>query len=409
MVNRLIKTEQDYYAALARIEQLMDAKPGTEKIDELELLTALVEIYEDKHYPIHQPDSVAAIRFRMEQLGLSQKDLVPFIGSKSRVSEVLNHKRPLSLTMMRSLHKKLGISAEVLLQEPGANFPSTLPEVDWSRFPLKEMAKRSWIPNVMELKERAEELMRDFIEKAGGLDAIPLPAFRRGVNGRFNKKTDFYALNAWCLRISALARENHLKSPYVKGAVNRIFLREVGKLSYFENGPLLAREYLEKNGIHLIFQPHLSKTYMDGAAILLPEGNPAIGMTLRHDRLDNFWFCLLHELAHVARHLSPSERVIIDDRDVFKHRETEGLIEKEANEMATEALLPGKVWNNHPARKKPTGPQVIELAEKLKIHPVIIAGRIRFERNNYRLLKKYAGRGQVRKLFFDDKKVVGQR
>ena len=117
MVNRLIKNEEDHNKALSRIEQLMDAKPGTAEMDELELLTALVEMYEDRHFPINWPDPIDAIRFRMEQLGLGQKDLVPFMGTKSKVSEVLNGKRPLTLTMMRGLHKGLGIPAEVLLKE----------------------------------------------------------------------------------------------------------------------------------------------------------------------------------------------------------------------------------------------------------------------------------------------------
>jgi len=120
----------------------MDAKPGTPDMDELELLTALVEMYEDRHYPISPPDPVDAIRFRMEQLGLSQKDMTPFMGNKSKVSEVLNRKRPLTLAMMRALHKGLGIPAEVLLKEPGADFPESMPDMDWSRFPIVEMAKQ---------------------------------------------------------------------------------------------------------------------------------------------------------------------------------------------------------------------------------------------------------------------------
>lgn len=130
MINRLIKNEKDYDAALSRIEQLMDAKSGTAEMDELELLTALVEIYEDRHFPINQPDPVEAIKFRMEQLGLAQKDMVPYLGSKSKVSEVLNGKRPLSLAMMRSLNKNLGISAEVLLKEPGADFPEQVQDME---------------------------------------------------------------------------------------------------------------------------------------------------------------------------------------------------------------------------------------------------------------------------------------
>lgn len=119
MMNRLIKNEEDHEKALSRIEQLMDAKPGIPEMDELELLTALVEMYEERHFPISQPNPIDAIKFRMDQMGLSQKDLVPFIGNKSKVSEVLNGKRPLTLTMMRGLHKGLGIPAEVLLAEPG--------------------------------------------------------------------------------------------------------------------------------------------------------------------------------------------------------------------------------------------------------------------------------------------------
>jgi len=103
MINRLIKNEDDYDKALSRIEQLMDAESGTTEMEELELLTALVEMYEELHFPISQPDPIDAIKFRMEQLGLGQKDMVPFIGSKSKVSEVLNGKRPLTLAMMRGL------------------------------------------------------------------------------------------------------------------------------------------------------------------------------------------------------------------------------------------------------------------------------------------------------------------
>ena len=94
MITRLIKNKQDYDKALSRIEQLMDAKPDTAEMDELELRTALVEMYEERHFSIGLPDPIDAIKFRMEQLGLGQKDMVPFIGTKSKVSEVLNKKRP---------------------------------------------------------------------------------------------------------------------------------------------------------------------------------------------------------------------------------------------------------------------------------------------------------------------------
>jgi HTH-type transcriptional regulator/antitoxin HigA len=117
---KVIKTTAEHKRALARIEELYTAKPGTPKGDELELLILLVETYEAKEFPIDLPDPIEAIRFRMQQANLKQKDLIPIFGSKSKVSEVLNGKRELSLSMIRKLASELGIPTEVLLQERGA-------------------------------------------------------------------------------------------------------------------------------------------------------------------------------------------------------------------------------------------------------------------------------------------------
>lgn len=106
---RLIKTEQQYQAALRRIEQLMDARAGTMRGEELELLAALVEMYESERFPIGLPDPVAAIQFRVEQAGLTSGDLAQYLGGRNRVSEILNRKRPLTLGMIRNLHEGLGI------------------------------------------------------------------------------------------------------------------------------------------------------------------------------------------------------------------------------------------------------------------------------------------------------------
>lgn len=119
MKPRVIKTEADYERTLARIEALMDAAPGTPEMDELEVLSVLVEKYEDERYPVDMPDPIAAIRFRMEQQGLTHADLEAYLGSQARVSEVLNGKRALSKEMIRRLHRGLGIPAEELLQAPG--------------------------------------------------------------------------------------------------------------------------------------------------------------------------------------------------------------------------------------------------------------------------------------------------
>lgn len=112
-----IKTEQDYQEALNRLELIFDAKLGTEEGDELEVLSILIAAYEDEHFPIDLPDPIEAIKFRMEQLGLKQKDLAEIVGFKSRVSEILNKKRKLSLDMIRKLNLRLRIPTEVLIQE----------------------------------------------------------------------------------------------------------------------------------------------------------------------------------------------------------------------------------------------------------------------------------------------------
>jgi len=114
---RPIKTESDYEAALAEVERLIDARPGTVDGDRLDVLTTLIEAYERQHYSMPLPDPIEAIKFRMEQGGLKQLDLVPAIGSKSHVSEILNRRRPLTLPMIRRLARDFGIPAEVLIRE----------------------------------------------------------------------------------------------------------------------------------------------------------------------------------------------------------------------------------------------------------------------------------------------------
>ncbi|MEM7658127.1 MAG: helix-turn-helix domain-containing protein [Bacteroidota bacterium] len=114
---RLIKTEADYQEALARLEEIFDAKLGTKEGDELEILGYLIEKYEDEQYPIGPTDPIEAIKFRMEQMGMKQKDLADIIGYKSRVSEILHRKRKLTLEMIRRLHKSLKIPTEILIQE----------------------------------------------------------------------------------------------------------------------------------------------------------------------------------------------------------------------------------------------------------------------------------------------------
>src|SRR5437773_9612723 len=113
---RPIRTKRDYEAALEEVEQLWGAKAGTREGDRLDVLATLIDVYESEHYPMDPPDPIEAIKFRMEQQGLTRKDLEDIIGTRTRIAEVLNRKRGLSMTMIRRLHQRLGISADVLIR-----------------------------------------------------------------------------------------------------------------------------------------------------------------------------------------------------------------------------------------------------------------------------------------------------
>ena len=396
---RAIRTEADYKAALARVDALMDAEVGTPEGDELDVLTDLIEFYEARHVPMGYPTAVEALRFRMEQANLTPRDLIPFIGSRAKVSEVLSGKRPLTMQMARALHSNLGIPADVLLQQPGGELPSALDGIDWKRFPLAEMAKRGWIKKQANLLAHAEEIMLALIERAGGKDAVPVALYRKNDHARSNAKTDPYALKAWCWEVLARANAARLPVAYRPGTVDIEFIRKVAKLSWSAKGPKLAREFLAKHGIHLVCLEHLPRTHLDGAVLQLGDGTPVIGLTLRYDRLDNFWFCLLHELAHVGRHMDGKrDEAFVDDLSL---RGVEGVKrdpkEDEADEWAENELIPGDVWRASDARENPSPLTVMELAQRLQIHPAIVAGRVRYETKNFRLLSQFVGSGEVRR------------
>jgi HTH-type transcriptional regulator/antitoxin HigA len=396
---RAIKTEADYKAALARVDALMNAEVGTPEGDELDVLADLIELYEARHVPMGYPTALEALRFRMEQANLAPRDLIPFIGSRAKVSEVLSGKRPLTMQMARALHSNLGIPADVLLQQPGGELPSALDGIDWKRFPLAEMAKRGWIKKQPNLLAHAEEIMLALIERAGGKDAVPAALYRKNDHARSNAKTDPYALKAWCWEVLARANAARLPVAYRPGTVDLEFIRKVAKLSWSAGGPKFAREFLAKHGIHLVCLEHLPRTHLDGAALQLADGTPIIGLTLRYDRLDNFWFCLLHELAHIGRHMDGArDEAFVDDLSL---RGVEGVKrdpkEDEADEWAENGLIPSDAWRISEARENPSPLTVMELAQRLQIHPAIVAGRVRYETKNFRLLSQFVGAGEVRR------------
>ena len=165
-------------------------------------------------------------------------------------------------------------------------------------------------------------------------------------------------------------------------------------MSHLEKGPRLAIESLNKSGIHIIILKHHSRTHLDGTATCLKDGTPVIALTLRHDRLDNFWFCLLHELIHVWKHFKNEENnFFIDDLDV------EGSdLETQTDNLTRDTLIPKKEWDKENDNFN-NSYDVINFANKHKINHAIVAGRIRWKKNNYRIFSRLVGHGEVRKFF----------
>ena len=192
------------------------------------------------------------------------------------------------------------------------------------------------------------------------------------------------------------------------------FLKRVARLSPHADGPRRAQKLLAKHGIPLVIVRHLNKTYLDGATLRLGDGRPVIGLTLRYDRVDNFWFCLLHELAHVGRHLDHNQGDTFVDDQTLRKMEGERVDPREtqADEWAEEALIPQKKWEAGAIQNQLKPQAVMNLANELQIHPAIVAGRVRYERQNYRLLTQFVGTGEVRWQFPDEprgKRAKGSR
>lgn len=390
---RIIKTDEQYRRFLAEVEALAAEDPDPESAlgARLELLAKLVEDYEKIRFPFEKPDPIDAIVFRMEQQGLRQKDIANLLGGKNRASEILARKRALTLPMIRSLYERLDIPAGLLIQESAATYASAVPEIDNKSVPQREILQRRWVESLDDLNE----WVRRALAPAGS------PAYLRntltvGATAATNKTKIWL----WLARVREVAESRtYLHGRFTRDSLNHEALSYLVKLSWMERGPQLAREFLEERGVALVIEPQLKGSGLDGAALLSRNGIPIIGMTIRHNRLDNFWFTLLHECVHAQKHLGASGLQAIADLDIEQADEDAEGIEKEANTEAAEFLIPRGTWRRSEAYMNPSAESISELASKLQINAAIIAGRLRFERRDYQSFSRLIGNGQVRRSF----------
>jgi HTH-type transcriptional regulator/antitoxin HigA len=211
-------------------------------------------------------------------------------------------------------------------------------------------------------------------------------------NLKLSAKADPYAILAWKARVLHRARALRDKLGTPRN-IDPIFIKKLVRLSVEPDGVLRAIELLNSIGIIVVFEKHLSGTYLDGAALLLDGSVPVIAMTLRHDRLDNFWFVLLHELGHIVRHRDSGLQDGFFDED---SEPAVAALEAEANEFALGALIPDAIWNASLIKFTRSRDELLGFARRIGVGVAVVAGRIRNERRDYRLFSDLVGSGEVR-------------
>lgn len=391
---RVIRDELQYAALLEQAKELAlaDPMPGSQEAERLEVLSLLLEKYEESRFRFEAPDPIEAVIYRLAELGMKQKDFAKIVGSASRASEVLSRKRGLTIEMIRAIHEQLRIPADILIGHPRQEGHDDA-DLDWRKFPVKEMQKRGWFDFELADGESGEQLIRSFFSRTSAQNA---PVFlRKSLSGISNDESR-YAVYAWIARVLIRARD--IKKPdikYIHGSITDEFLRQLAKLSRSVDGPKIALEFLAMKGVVVVIEPHLQKTKLDGAAMLDQDGTPVIGLTLRYGRVDYFWFTLMHELIHVQRHLNRQSSAFVDEDDLDVDDEREA----EANFLAADAFIPRHVWQASEALKTKRADAVVRLADSLMIHPSIVAGRIQRETNNYRILKEFGAEVNVKEVF----------
>lgn len=397
---KVIKTEQDYQEALKLVEELIGRDPDPESTEgeQLSLLSTLVQDYEANAFPATLPNPIEAIKFRMEQADLKPADLIPYLGSRSRVSEILSGKRQLTIDMVRALSEGLGIPAKVLIKQSGSGEDSEYQS--WDNRLVAEMEARGYFGNASLRKYGKIELLKNFFSSIDS--PAQIVGMLRKSNYRSSPLTDKHALSVWAGHVFQKAKKIKVPKKYKHGTIDLAFMQELARLSAKDNGPVLAQEYLKKHGIILVIESHFSKTYLDGATILINKDNPIIGLTLRHDRLDNFWFTLMHEMAHIALHYNQDISLFYDEFENIKGLDI-GSKEKEADNLASEALVPSSKWEISPAKLIPSSIAASSLAKELGVHVAIIAGKIRYEGGKWVYLNNIVGKEKVSKYFSNEK------
>lgn len=329
---------------------------------------------------------------------LSQRDLAERLELKEQQIQRYESDKysGMSVARYQKMLKALGIELHPRLTSNWENKESEITEADLHLEPeiLREIRKRNWIELAKNLpKPEIVQQVREYLDAS--LQLIKgRPLHRKSINSDADAAQ--VPLDLWLARILQESAKQRSKVRAKFNLADTSWLKQLAMLSVYPDGPLKAVELLREKGIVLVVEPQLPHTLLDGAALLLMGSIPVIGMTIRYDRLDNFWFTLFHELGHIFLHFNHGlESGFVDDLDDASVEEAE----IQADSFARSHLLPDEVWNSAPARFSKAPDAIVNFAKSRNIHPAIVAGRIRRDRANYRIFDELIGRGQVRRLF----------
>ncbi len=384
-----IESGADLSLAQAKLNQLKsEYEVLSEQIDEYEKLSSGAET--DIVVTSLQELPYALIKARIAH-GWTQEDLAKLMNLRAQQIqryEADDYRAANLTTLLRVADAlELDLTKTIIL--------SVKPD-ETEDFPVSEMYKRGWFEDfsgtVYQAKKKSHALIENFFIQSGYMpDQLVQHKKQTRLSGNINQNS----LVAWQARITALTKHQTLSTGFDQSMFTPEWFRELAMLSQYDNGPALAREKLLSSGIYFVIERHLAKTYLDGAAIRHPDGSPIVALTVRYDRLDNFWFVLFHELAHIHLHFdNEADTDFFDDFDIDSND-----IEAEADEFALNTLLPEDSWENCLSRFSLDVDTVREEAQQLHIHPAIVAGRIRYEQKNYTILNDAIGHTEVSKIF----------
>lgn len=385
MTIKPIRTSGDLRKAKERLARLLK-QPSTRSADddEIEVLTTLIEQFEQIYSPVSAASPIEAIKYRMGERGMTPRQLEPFIGSRARVSEVLSGKRQLSIDMIRSLHEGLGIPYEALI---GSGQKAT---------GVENVSE----PAIERLNELGFDLARaeiPFFISSSLNREIPLALLRKTRTQRAASKTDQGTLLLWQAAVMQKADSAVGLGKFMPSDFGSKVLREIARMSTKESGPRRAVPFLAERGIAVVIMPALPGTFLDGAAMVSSTGGPVVGLTLRHDRVDGFWFTLLHELAHVAlhyTHLLETNTAFVDDMEI----QSDDKYELEADALARDSLIPPDILAQVYWGLETTHDDLVMLATRARVHLSVVAGRWQRDHQNYKKFSRLIDRNSIRQM-----------